>query len=706
MRCCLLLLWAVVCTAVRGQEEKDSIDFTFRGVTITATRIPEPLYEVPMAISVIDQERFLDQRGIGLEGALGGVPGVLVQSRAGSPDVRIAIRGYGARGAGDRSNAGTTRGIRVITDGLPDTEPDGRTSMDFADPNLIEGIEIVRSNASSVWGNAGGGVLNIRTVPEFDTSFTLFSAKGGSFGYRDVSLRQGVPLGTGRFVGSVSRSTFDGWRENSRSDRTLLSLTSRILLAEKTNLGLILGATENRFAIPGPLTERQYDSSSTQANPTYDSRRERRINRLVRFGATLDHEWDEQAVSGAVFVNPKYLQRSERGTYRDFTRYHLGGNLSYRRTFRFGEDTKAIFLIGMDEAVQDGAVLFYSLTSEGERGDQLRADKREGANHMGGFAQNEILLQDKLTLLAGIRYDHVTYFNRDFLNPSLGESKRSFRGWSPKVGVSYRFEQTHSVYASFGTGIEVPAGNETDPVSTFGQDTVYLINPLLKPIRSITVEAGTRRARRMIEGPVALWSYEVALYTIRVTNDIIPYRGGRFYFTAGRTHRTGLEIAGQLSMRWGLDLSGSWTLSRNRYDRYRVDSVHYDAGKANVFADYKGNRLAGVPETFYGFGIKVYPDALKGFYVQLDGQGLGSYCVDDANTTRVPSYVMANVTVGLVRPIRAGRFQVRPYANIQNILNRRYIGSAFINPDVVDGEAVYIEPGLPRQWSIGLSIRM
>ena len=47
------------------------------------------------------------------------IPGVIAQSRYGTSDVRLIIRGFGARGAGDRSNSGTSRGIRVLLDGFP-----------------------------------------------------------------------------------------------------------------------------------------------------------------------------------------------------------------------------------------------------------------------------------------------------------------------------------------------------------------------------------------------------------------------------------------------------------------------------------------------------------------------------------------------------------------------------------------------------------
>ena len=42
-----------------------------------------------------------------------------------------------------------------------------------------------------------------------------------------------------------------------------------------------------------------------------------------------------------MFYNPKVLQRSERGTFRDFNRYHLGGNMVFRAESNLGAAIRA-----------------------------------------------------------------------------------------------------------------------------------------------------------------------------------------------------------------------------------------------------------------------------------------------------------------------------------------------------------------------------
>ena len=147
---------------------------------------------------MIDAEQLHRTRGYGLDEALTLVPGVLAQSRYGNSDVRIVIRGFGARGAGDRSNAGTSRGIRVLLDGFPETEPDGRTSFDGIDLGAAERIDVVRSNASALWGNAAGGLVAVSTVPTFAKSSLSAEQGAGSYGLQRTVLRAGSMIGAGR----------------------------------------------------------------------------------------------------------------------------------------------------------------------------------------------------------------------------------------------------------------------------------------------------------------------------------------------------------------------------------------------------------------------------------------------------------------------------------------------------------------------------
>jgi iron complex outermembrane receptor protein len=686
--------------------KKDSLYYEMDQVTVTATRYAESIIEVPYAVTIKTKDDFGNVKGLGLDEVLSGVPGVLSQSRNGNQDVRIVIRGFGARGSGDRSNSGTSRGIRILVDGIPETEPDGRTSFDQIDLTLAQNIEVLRSNVSALWGNASGGIINISSIPQFTSNFLEADFFAGSFGFQKFAAQIGTELGNGQIFGSLSQSYFDGWREHSSSKRGIINLGLISNLSKDTRLKVLLSGTSNLFHIPGPLTDSQFTANPKRGNPTYVQRDERRYNRLGKIGITLEHNFNESnSLQSMLYLNPKYLQRSERGTFRDFTRYHLGGNFIYQNIASLSEDIMNRIIVGIDEAYQDGAILFYSLSPTNSRGNTLSTNKREGANNFGAFIHSEIIINDRVSILIGGRYDNVSYYSEDFLRPQFGLQKKSYEKFTPKIALSYRFTPTHSIYANVSGGIEVPAGNETDPATTFGQDTVYLFNPLLDAIRSTTYEIGTKQILIFNSDLVKSLNYELALYHIQITNDIIPYRGGRFYFTAGKTRRTGVEFGASIQLKHGLSLRGSLTYSENKYVNYVVDSVHY--GKPCKFADYSNNDAAGIPNFFYGTGFIYSPDFLKEIFISLELNGVGKYFVDDANKIEVPSYNLLNLSFGLTNIVKVNDyFGLRFFININNLTDEKYAASAFINPDLVRGQPVYLEPGLPRSITASVSFQI
>ncbi len=705
-RIILFILITISFVQAQQKNQTDTLTYEMKQISITATRCVENLLEIPYAVTVLQSQQLKNLRGYGLDEALSTIPGVLAQSRSGNQDVRLVIRGFGARGAGDRSNSGTSRGIRVMIDGIPETEPDGRTSFDQIDLSIADNIEVIRSNASAVWGNAAGGVVNLSTVPSGTDQGISLRTIAGSFGFNQLQVRANSTFQNGKLFTSLSNNNFDGWRNHSSSFRTLFNLGFISKLDEATKLGIFLSGVSNTFHIPGPLTQKQFDADPTQSNPTYLQRDERRFNRLGKVGITMNHEFDNaNGISGMVFVNPKYLQRSERGTFRDFTRYHVGGNLMYSNNSEFSSSVMNKFVIGIDEAYQDGAILFYSLSSTNARGDVLKDNKREGANTLGAFVQDEILFNEKFSLIVGARYDNIAYFSESFITSGYGLQKKIFERLTPKAGFTYRISSTHSVYANLGGGTEVPAGNETDPAGTYGQDLVYLINPLLDPIISTTYEIGTKQLIAFQKNDLLKnLSYDLALYYIDIKNDIIPYRGGRFYFTAGKTQRIGAELGTSVQFTHGFSVNAAFTFSNNKYQEYLIDSVHYDLSKAGKFANYKDNRVAGIPDFFYNVGLTCAPVELNGAFVSVSMNGIGKYFVDDANILSVPSFNVLNATIGLNKPVKLiGDLSFTGFLTINNLFNLKYAASAFINPDIVNNEAVYLEPGMPRNFVLSIS---
>jgi iron complex outermembrane receptor protein len=685
----------------------DSTTRRLPGVTVSATRTATPLLTTPLAATALGARELRGVVGFGLDEALSRVPGVVAQSRYGTSDIRLMIRGFGARGAGDRSNSGTTRGVRVLLDGFPETEPDGRTALDQLDLATADAVEVVRSNASSVWGNAAGGVINVVTVPSSRAPTAEAQPTFGAFGLARYAVRTSGPLGGGGVAfANFTNTSFDGWRAHSSAWRALVNAGATGPVGARTRLGVFATAANNLMHVPGPLTRAQLDADPRQANATYLARDERRYNRSGRLGVTADHALDSATSLGAMlYVNPKYLQRSERNTYRDFTRYHLGGNVVGRKAVTHAGATSRV-TAGVDAAYQDGAILFYTLSAGGGRGTTLTDNKGEGAANLGAFAQDELALGDRLSLLLGARWDRVLYHYRSFLpSPPVRADRRDFDRVSPKLGVSWKVAGAQALYANVGGGVEAPAGNETDP--TPGAPPA-LLNPLLDPIRSTSYEAGYKVAAVSLGGGAVTFGGDVALYDIEVSNEIVPYNGGRYYLTAARARRQGAELGARAESRAGVFANVALTLSRNRYRDYVVDSAVIfptDATKRGKTADYSGNKVVGVPDVLANVELGAEVPGARGLTLRAGVERSGAYFADDANQVRVPAYTVLSATAELPRLVVApSGLGVRGFVSVRNLTNRRYVGSAFLNPDLVDGAPAAFEPGGPRAVVVSLSV--
>ena len=681
---------------VKAQTPADTANYEMKPVTITADRAQGSWLNLPLALNVVTVGGRLQGKGYGFDELFSSIPGVLAQSRSGNQDVRLTIRGFGARGAGARSNSGTTRGIRVLIDGFPETEPDGRTSFDLADLSGAGTVEVIRSNASALWGNASGGIINITSNTMFDAPYVRVGEILGSNGFHKEILHFGTTVDAGKLFLSLNNTNSDGWRYHSSSSQTLLNTGLVSSLGERTTIGVYLTGTSNIFRIPGPLTQAQFDSLPRQADSTFIKRDERRNNRLGRLGVTITHELNEKnAISASTFVNTKYLQRSERNRFRDFNRYHIGGNAMFTNKSEYSSGMTGKFVVGIDEAYQDGAIHFYDLDQYGGRGTTLVANKREGANNFGAFFQEEVNFDGQWILTAGGRYDNITYYYDDYIDPRL-DAQKAFTRFTPKAGLTFRAAPLQSFYVSLGGGVEVPAGNEVDPSPTFGADTVTALNPLLEPITSMTIEGGTKHILPFGEnGADGAFTYDVALYYLEVKNDIIPYSGGAFYFSAGKTRRMGAEFGGDVKLAGGIGLGASVTLSDNEYVNYVIDSVHY--GVPGATADLAGNKMAGVPEAYYSVNAKYAPPSLKGAYVQVTVHGTGSYFADDRNLYTVPGATTLDAMIGMSNfAIGESGLSLSAFLGVNNLTDKKAVASAWINPDLVGGVPVYLEPGLPR----------
>lgn len=152
-------------------------------VVVTATRQAEDPMTVPAAVDVLDAERIGRARPrVNLSEVLQQLPGVVARDRQNqAQDLQISIRGFGARASFG------VRGVRIYSDGIPATMPDGQGQVSHLVLPVAGRIEVLRGPFSALYGNAAGGVIDVTSAvapaePEAVGGMVL-----GDFGLRHAS---------------------------------------------------------------------------------------------------------------------------------------------------------------------------------------------------------------------------------------------------------------------------------------------------------------------------------------------------------------------------------------------------------------------------------------------------------------------------------------------------------------------------------------
>src|SRR5436190_10897706 len=175
------------------------------------------LLELPFAVTVQTPDSSRPgQRHLNLDETLWLIPGLTVSNRNNpSQDPRISIRGFGAR------SAFGVRGIRVLRDGIPLTLPDGQTPVDYLDLEAVGQVEVMRGSASSLYGNAGGGVIDLRTSDPLPVPVSATVRMwNGAFGSRRIIAKTGGATDGFGYQANVARTERDGYRDYSRQRMT------------------------------------------------------------------------------------------------------------------------------------------------------------------------------------------------------------------------------------------------------------------------------------------------------------------------------------------------------------------------------------------------------------------------------------------------------------------------------------------------------
>jgi iron complex outermembrane receptor protein len=687
----------------RDTTRRDSAEVSLPEITVTVTRTPETATRVPAAVGVVDRREIQGaQATLGLDEAISNLPGVYVANRYNySLDQRLSIRG-----AGSRASFGL-RGVKVLLDGIPQTLPDGQSQLTNVDFANLQRIEVLRGAASSLYGNASGGVLSLTSEGAGPHRFSQsVRAEGGSFGLFKIQGRTTARQGAASGVLSLSHTRVDGFRQHSATEFTQLNIGADYLLGSSTNLGVRFGYTDAPKAQnPGALTRTEVLANPDSAAANNIARKADKEVSQGQLALTLRQHTSRGQIDVALFGFLRNLDNPLAtpppsgtgpaiGTFVIIDRTVYGARLSTDQ--RLGASERAPRVIaGIDmQRLRDDRSNYRD--SAGVR-DTAILNQQERVTEIGPFVQLHLSPASDLIVAAGVRYDRVLFVVQDhhLSDGTDNTGDRTMSAFSGNGGVAWVRDQRFSPYVNISTSFETPTTTElaNQPNTTGG------FNTLLDPQRTVNYELGARGTLRGV-------TYTVSGFMSRVKDAIVQYQevSGRAYFTnAGRVKNDGVELGLSGEPVRGLRLFGNYTYSNFRFDQYRIAR---SANNAIVVDTLDGNRLPGVPQGFVRFGVRAGP--VHGLALDVDHTMATSMYADDRNTLAVDGLGSSpkGDIVGLGNGVTNARLSwegklgggwFRPFVAVNNLWDRDYVGSLTLNGTF--GRVFETAPG--RNWYLG-----
>ena len=662
-----------------------------RAPTRGAIRLYLTPLETPASIDVIGGEtaRLRGQNTV-VEAVTQNATGITTIGAPGNGNGAFTARGF----AGPNS-------IQQLYDGTRLYVGAGTVNFPFDTWN-IERIEVLRGPASVLYGDGAiGGVVNVVTKKPLFVPVNEARAAVGSDGVARLALDSGGPIGESMaYRLNISGNRADGWISPDGDFRNL-AVSGAVTWRATPDLDLTVshdfGFQEPQRYWGTPLVEGRileslrfnnynirdskilWQDNWTQARAEWRPSADITI-RNTAYRLQSRRHWrdvEQYAFNRATGLIDRsdyieiYHQQEQVGNRFDAA--FRGELFGFRNEFLAGFDVNAIRFRHTNNSPYGGESsvpptgydpgLFINLAG-------TRPAYATRTSQASVFAENRLILSDRLSLLAGVRYDAPS-LHRDDLRAGTSFD-RDFRALSYRFGAVYNPTPDTALYAQYATA--------TDPVGSLVSLSQSLANFQLATGQQVEVGA-----KGLFWGGLGEWT--LAGYRIVKDNliSVVPGQPG-VSTQVGQQSSQGFEAAVslQITPRWRVD--ANLALLHAQYDDFSQT-----VGGAVV--SYAGRQPIDVPERVANLWLN-YAFA-PAWEARVGVQYVGDTFSDFGNTARRPDYALVNL--GLDHQVTpASRLSLRVY----NLLDTVYA----VSGNAVDGIGTNWLLGRPRSFEIAYAV--
>ena len=606
----------VLPVALAGQAPTDTVELS--PVVVTATRIPTPAADLPVAVTVISGAQVRQQGIRSVAEALRAVPGAnVVTTNAYGSQTSLFLRG------------GQSNYVKVLIDGVPQNAPGG--AYDFANltTDNVERIEVVRGPASVLYGSdAVAGVVQILTRDGGGPTHASVAASGGTQGSSTFDATLSGGDGRASYAFSASRFSSDGVDSMDNQFRNeVVSARVRVRPEGRSDAALSVRYGDALYHFP-----RDYRGMVVSNN-------QHQLERGPSIGFDLGHTFSDR-------VEGRLTADWHRANYQ----YAVGKNgPADTTTFpyassdwitRFGLDARANVRLAMGDILTVGMALEH----EAMAGTTLDTSRSRG--------DGAIYLQ---AVTSPERPVHATVGARLEDNERFG-TYATFRS-----GLSVPLAKGTRAIASVGTGFKEPSFFEN-----FAAGFVRG-NPDLKPEHSRSWEFGLEYlapGRAILRG-----TYFGQRFLDMIDYNATPDSGESNYSNVARATAQGVELSARLMPSGRITVVASYTYLSATVTRSGFDSSSgalLAAGQPLVRRPQHSARL----DFSYGMAHRGAASLAIAYVGERQDR---DFSIPSSPRVSLPSYVRVDCSAELsVLPAQRGTPGLAISGRVENVLDHRY----------------------------------
>jgi len=374
---------------------------------------------------------------------------------------------FSIRGSSDYKPGGYNNRVLVLLDGFQISMPySGSIDWNGMPLDFLDRVEVVKGPVSSLYGqNSMGGIINLVTK-NYSQEFLNSKVTLGSFNKKDINI------GMNNIYNNISYTTLleykkgDGHRFNAQYEQN--NFYTKIYNKEK-EFSVSLMANRSLNGQPG---------FSVEERPALISYRlsDRDSVYLQLFKKQNLNNNDNLVYSAS--INHFYTHYQDRGdTPEDESQddtFYNDTSLNLRTEYQKLFNDKSYLIVGADIIIEESDISIYK---------DIYSDPMQLT--AGVFAQNRLVLNEKLLLGVGLRIDYRlidrgnVYSNKAFSNVSpkinLSYKQDSYSTWNFALSKGFRSPSLSEMFLQYASdyGLYTQGNPDLEPEQLYGLDIGY-----------------------------------------------------------------------------------------------------------------------------------------------------------------------------------------------------------------------------------------